>query len=309
MSHSFKLLSLPIELRHTIKDFIAPFDLRTHVCFYLSHPDCAALYGSKHQEDDFWKFICWHNGLGKLPDDEYTLISDWREVAMDCIRADGFCTHPECGESILEYNRRRMQKAAKYVEPFKPYPVDENTDWKVNCHPHYIFGHIGFLDSEEVQGCPPVELDAHLRLAATPEPAAANDTDKDSHEGYHLEDHPLVARSFATLTPVSSLSLINVCGLGSSSQAIDRSLTLTRVVTVLDVLQILQNGLDVPLDRTDIDEYLDYHDHCIEEKKLSPEELSDTLSCTRDILSICPIEHLEHEANLHTGPALAFDQY
>ena len=98
---------LPIELRFMIKDAIAHDDLRTHVCFYLSHPDVAELYGGSEDQDEFWKRLCWNCGIGLLPGEDAQEEVSWRTIAVDCIQRDGFCMHEDCGEYVLEYNRKR----------------------------------------------------------------------------------------------------------------------------------------------------------------------------------------------------------
>ena len=97
---------LPIELRFMIKDAIAHDDLRTHVCFYLSHPDVAELYGGSEDQDEFWKRLCWNCGIGLLPGEDAQEEVSWRTIAVDCIQRDGFCMHEDCGEYVLEYNRK-----------------------------------------------------------------------------------------------------------------------------------------------------------------------------------------------------------
>ncbi|KAI0741821.1 hypothetical protein C8Q80DRAFT_159767 [Daedaleopsis nitida] len=42
--------------------------------------------------------------------------TSWRYIALVCIRVDGFCTPSQCGESLLENNRQRMQVAAAHVK-------------------------------------------------------------------------------------------------------------------------------------------------------------------------------------------------
>ena len=100
-------LDLPAELGLMIKNAIPASDLRTHVCFYLSSPHCAILYDSDPDPDDFWMRACWSCGIGAL-DVEFIMQRSWRDIAFECIQADGFCTHPQCGESLLEYNRQSL---------------------------------------------------------------------------------------------------------------------------------------------------------------------------------------------------------
>ena len=94
---------LPIEILLLIKRSIHPSDLRTHVCYYLSSPKIALLYDSAKEGDAFWELACWYCGLGVVPSDEESGKS-WKDVAIDCIKHDGFCTIPWCGENRLRQN-------------------------------------------------------------------------------------------------------------------------------------------------------------------------------------------------------------
>ena len=95
---------LPIEILLLIKHSIHPSDLRTHVCYYLSSPKIALLYDSGKEGDAFWELACWQCGIGMLPSDEESDKS-WKDIAIDCIKRDGFCTSPSCGENLLCLNR------------------------------------------------------------------------------------------------------------------------------------------------------------------------------------------------------------
>lgn len=98
--------SFPTEIFLAIKHAIHPYDLRTHVCFYLSSREIAGLYDVEQDPDGFWELACWHCGLGMLPSDEESR-RPWKDVAIECIKRDGFCTLPWCGESMLCFNRER----------------------------------------------------------------------------------------------------------------------------------------------------------------------------------------------------------
>ena len=97
------LKGFPPEIHLIIKSLIPATDLRTHVCLYLSSPDCAALYDSEADPDLFWQRACWECGIGRLPDEDSEMLN-WKDVAINSILQDGFCSHPQCGESLLEYN-------------------------------------------------------------------------------------------------------------------------------------------------------------------------------------------------------------
>ena len=90
------------------KDWINLVDLRTHVCFYLAHPGCSALYDGTMGHEQFWRRLCWSCGLGQLPDEWNVSDDDWHDIAIECAGRDGFCTLAHCGESLLEYNRMFM---------------------------------------------------------------------------------------------------------------------------------------------------------------------------------------------------------
>ena len=97
-------LDLPPELQLLINDFILPTDLRTHVCFFLSDPRCISFYSSRPDSERFWSVLCWNDGLGQLADGMETQAT-WCDIAVSVISRDGFCTHPQCGEALLDHNR------------------------------------------------------------------------------------------------------------------------------------------------------------------------------------------------------------
>ncbi len=96
-------LILPTELLLDIRDRFGEWDLRTHVCYYLSHPSIAAIYETAEDPDAFWALICWHCGIGSLPTERQIR---WKDVALRSIISDGFCKHPQCGEALLESNSK-----------------------------------------------------------------------------------------------------------------------------------------------------------------------------------------------------------
>lgn len=98
-------LPLPLELFLAFKDSIPFADLRTHVCFYKAHPHIAALYDGGEHADRFWQRACWYNGIGALQTDDVYDPQCWRNIAIEVVERDGFCTHPHCGEALIKYNR------------------------------------------------------------------------------------------------------------------------------------------------------------------------------------------------------------
>ena len=88
-----------------IKSNLEPWDLRSIVCLYLADPRlCAALYDWEEDSGQFWKLVCWKNGIGRLPGD-MEVDNVWFKIAVECVKLDGFCKHPYCGERLLRYNR------------------------------------------------------------------------------------------------------------------------------------------------------------------------------------------------------------
>lgn len=90
---------LPPELLLIIKEYIPQSDLRTHVCFYSTCRTTASLYGDSGEQAAFWRRSCALAGIGWLRSD-----SSWKEIAFETIARDGFCSHPQCGGALLEWN-------------------------------------------------------------------------------------------------------------------------------------------------------------------------------------------------------------
>lgn len=100
---SYGFGGLPVELVAMIKSYIPPTDLRTHVCFYYTCRMSASMYGTSEEEEAFWKRCCALCGIGMTPQDvemQYT----WKQVAVECVEMDGFCSHPGCGSVLLDWN-------------------------------------------------------------------------------------------------------------------------------------------------------------------------------------------------------------
>ncbi|KAI0075380.1 hypothetical protein K474DRAFT_1408365 [Panus rudis PR-1116 ss-1] len=115
------LQKLPPEIRLMIKDSIPLTDLRTHVSFYKTSPQFSALYGADEgRQRAFWASACLAVGIGGPPilGDHGRRMGDmcmgemdwdWRLIAFTCIEVDGWCTHPQCGVSRLEWNAKQIQ--------------------------------------------------------------------------------------------------------------------------------------------------------------------------------------------------------
>ncbi|EIW59763.1 uncharacterized protein TRAVEDRAFT_28782, partial [Trametes versicolor FP-101664 SS1] len=115
----------PLEIFLVIKATIPLGDIRTHVCFYKTHPRIAAIYDSEKNDEFFWRRVCWHSGIGALDKDDLEDPHCWRGIALELVEKEGFCKHPRCGEGLLKYNSRRMEDVAGWLKPLAVF-----SDWK-----------------------------------------------------------------------------------------------------------------------------------------------------------------------------------
>ncbi|KAI0798641.1 hypothetical protein BC629DRAFT_1501471 [Irpex lacteus] len=106
MSEFISEAKLPVELLLLVKEHILLSDLRTHVCFYNTCRTIAAFYGDNSQQNAFWRRACALSGIGWLRGD-----SSWKEIALETIAKDGFCTHPHCGATLLGWNAAYVERA------------------------------------------------------------------------------------------------------------------------------------------------------------------------------------------------------
>ncbi|KAI0358199.1 hypothetical protein OH77DRAFT_1251175 [Trametes cingulata] len=206
-------LPLPAEIFLAFRSEIPLSDIRTHVCFYKTHPRIAALYDAEEKSEVFWRLVCWHSGITALCTDSPMFPPFWRKIAMEVVEKDGFCKHPQCGEGLLEYNRQRMEHAEKHVQPPSVYTFSKpkagsTTVANGGSRPeqlavHHALSHITF-SRHRSSPYTRAGQDALLRSAAHEESA---------YDGsVVLADHPLIQRSFATDVPVSGLSLLRLAG-------------------------------------------------------------------------------------------------
>ncbi|KAI0351371.1 hypothetical protein OH77DRAFT_1411333 [Trametes cingulata] len=223
------ILQLPLEILLEIKACVPLSDLRTHVCLYNTHPSIAALYDSDKDADRFWELCCWNCGIGAIWDDLDNGKPRWKNIALDTIARDGFCTHPQCGESLLDYNRQRMQQVLnKHKEPIKPPVAWKNKEGRiipVSLHRVLLAFQFGPSDDQasDMLG------DCYLRADAS--------TQRPYEGSLLLRDHPLVYRSYATDLPVKKIRLgpfddFEVPGYNTTADGVS-------AVTVHDVLYYL----------------------------------------------------------------------
>ncbi|PIL24805.1 hypothetical protein GSI_12691 [Ganoderma sinense ZZ0214-1] len=317
-SHATTFLHLPVELRRMIKDSVDPSDLRTHVCLYLAHSSCSALYHDSLGQKRFWRRLCWNCGIGQLPDedDEFLDDDDWRQIALECVHRCGFnCTLPHCGESLLEYNRMRMRENGRFVGLFTPLRVYEDyraDDGKARFDIHPALYHVDFCATKESPGFfpHPVEHDAHFRWHPNPptKAEARGLINVDPKKRAYVGQHPLAARSFATATPVSNVALFKFVGSGTITD-----IDLDRAVTVFDVLSAIHKDLDTDLSVRDVRSHLGFgfsgHLQCVAQEKWGVEEAFDNLQSARDVLRLCPIKEMTVEELTDDGPAVFFELY
>ncbi|TFK91009.1 hypothetical protein K466DRAFT_596508 [Polyporus arcularius HHB13444] len=323
----FKYLQLPAEVRLMIKENIPDWDLRTHAALYLASPVTASLYDNT--PDEFWKLVCWNSGIGLFPweankpDEEIC----WRDIALDCIRRDGFCKHPICGGRLLSYNREQMVHAEStgLIRPYEPACIRVNdepdSDAKPKLTAHNIFEWIGFRPSTEVKDREfRLEYDAHLLPTAASQterllshwdesgyddelPLINDPMDVDARE--YLARHPLAARSFATSIPVESISFcyVNDYDLKDQHWEPDHGET----VTVTDVLGILQRELRHELDRDELETFARNHRQCLYEHGWGAYLTLRRMRTLRDTFSFCRLSLLPHICNEEeVGPAFDF---
>ncbi|KAI0332708.1 hypothetical protein GY45DRAFT_1368939 [Cubamyces sp. BRFM 1775] len=280
---------LPNELLLIIKQHIDPFDLRTHVCYYLSSPRVSALYDSELNPDAFWALACWNCGIGAgLNASEETGDFTWKDIAIDCIIRDGFCEHPQCGEMLLEYNRRRMRYAAGDVKPLEP------LRGKIAMQMPILEGHILFKQIEFKcwRNQEPVERDAHLRAPGAPARRPECEENRQFHDDYpglYFEQHPLAARSFATSFPVVNIDFCRV----ADTQPKNHIMQQERAIIILDILKVIHAELDEPLTVTDLCDHLGHHYNCVLDNPWDFRKALGMMRTIRSLLTICPILDLE----------------
>ncbi|KAI0640290.1 hypothetical protein C8Q77DRAFT_124679 [Trametes polyzona] len=229
-------LHLPPELFLLFKTAIPVSDLRTHVCFYSAHPRLAALYDGEACPDNLWREACWLSGIGTLDEDDLSDPHCWRTIAKEVVERDGFCTHPQCGEALLEYNRQRMSHRADVTNlaafPFvrRHAGVGEKSP-HIKTTMHRVLSHIDFCDNPDGNRA----QDGTMLRAA--------DEDRAYTGSVLLRDHPLIMRSYATDVVGRALCVRAVGG------HLVRAGKLTRKpgVTVLDVAAAIHYDLDTPL--------------------------------------------------------------
>ncbi|KAI0741796.1 hypothetical protein C8Q80DRAFT_157891 [Daedaleopsis nitida] len=225
---------LPPEILLAIRSFIPVSALRDHVCFYNASPRMAALYDSEPDPDLLWRRSCWYCGIGYSSDidGDPRRTAFWRTLALGLIQRDGFCSHPQCGEALLEYNRQRMQHALGFIPPLsikQAWSIEELDHEQVGSA-HRVLAQIIYPDNASLKASSALDETYAQSLSSPHRHAPWDDT-------IILADHPLLWRSFASEVPVDKMLL----GLGDG-------MIHTRVpasnpcgVTVLDVVSAIHN--------------------------------------------------------------------
>ncbi|KAL6300624.1 hypothetical protein BKA93DRAFT_828929 [Sparassis latifolia] len=219
----------PTELFLMVKEYIPHSDVRTHACFYSTHPRIAAIYDANAEDQDlFWRHALWLSGIGLLDGEDPEKVQ-WKKLALGIVDRDGFCTNPRCGGALLEQNAEDMRKCMEHAErpfaPFAAYPADAPVALPLLTNAFLA------IDAEFV-GTKPSEL---VRIPTGQSTSAGKPIYTP------LRAHPIASRSFATFPPIQQMWFNPYVGqkLGPASRRYG--------VTVRDVLETINEGLDEPL--------------------------------------------------------------
>ncbi|KAI0367597.1 hypothetical protein BV20DRAFT_551109 [Pilatotrama ljubarskyi] len=299
---------LPLELFLAIKSCIPVSDIRPHVCFYKAHPRIAALYDSEEDADELWRRVCWHSGIGALEEDDLEAEHCWRDIALEVIDRDGFCTHPQCGQGLLEYNAQRIARAQNYIRPLTVF-----SDWKEDDSSD-VDSFMSVDSENEEEKNPPVNMHRVLLRTAFRTSSSGGygmcddaqlrpltDTERAYKGRVLLSDHPLIERSFATDVPTSIVILGEIARYEFHDAGI---LQRDTGITVSDVMQIIWQQLDEP--------FIEY------ERKYIARELWDRglpdgwteedayqrFECLRDVLAVCRITEFYYDGTVVDGGPL-----
>ncbi|KAL4248764.1 hypothetical protein ABKN59_007165 [Abortiporus biennis] len=195
--------SFPNEILLLIKENIPISDLRTHVCYYHTCRTIAAFYGDESQQAAFWRKSFLHAGLG------YTgLASSYKDLAFECIARDGFCSHPDCGGALLDWNARQVEKAM-IATGWDP----EGDPWDTH-----------LLDSWAVSLTKSLYHYQHMILPI---------------HRRTISEHPIVRHSIATFPALNRLNIEY-----DAEDPIVEEVFRPGGVTVHDVVRVIRKGLD-----------------------------------------------------------------
>ncbi|KAH8102033.1 hypothetical protein BXZ70DRAFT_48238 [Cristinia sonorae] len=221
----------PVELWFVIKGFIAEPDLPTHACLYaVSTPFVEFLYGTPDEQQEYWRNMCFQNGLGLLPGEDAETV-DWTEIAMECMR-DAFCGREGCGEKRLRKNASGMSYLGVHV-----------TSWQGNT-------------GTDVDPTRPA-MNGVLRYLGFPQPKRDRGVIQDwdlttlIDADYNIFSHPITRRSFVCLPPVQVLQLwplrdelrnVNGATVGDlqavmEREGLDRLLTIEKLGNLLEEVE------------------------------------------------------------------------
>ncbi|CDO68820.1 hypothetical protein BN946_scf184805.g29 [Trametes cinnabarina] len=298
----------PLEIFLNIKNCIALSDIRTHVCFYRTHPDIAALYDREEHPDRLWKRICWYSGIGALGKDDLDDPHCWRDIAIEVIEQDGFCKHPQCGSSLLAYSSRRMAGATKFVKPLTAYSGwrDEDPLWDMNedVDSDGLFKRSPSLVMHRVMtriGFRPHSSDMYYGLREDAQLRSHTEAEENYKGSVFLKAHPLLLRSFATNVPTARLRLSDV---GPSVRTLKHAkIRRSSGVTVFDVIKAIYLELDKKLDLYDKDSLIT---HGLGLGGFLPQSwdddtVYDEVDTLRDVLAVCYFEEMSFDGTVTDG--------
>ncbi|KAI0741310.1 hypothetical protein C8Q80DRAFT_1273775 [Daedaleopsis nitida] len=297
-------LPFPLEIYLLVKDHISEDDLRTHVCYHESDPRIAALYDSDPQGDTFWEILCWKCGIGAMRKETHSAVYlahpwFWRDLAVDLIHCDGFCTYPGCGEALLKYNRARMRQAQRVIRPLSVLRCDEDQ----TCHHsrlgmHRALTEISFVDENLWKRNKRAGM---LQQAFLRQPNLENAWTEDAEQdmpdfAITLEAHPLITRSYATSIPVDYLELGLIQGYRMPKNLVENG----QGIVVRDVVRVFFENLNCYLTVAEAAEFVeDHEDHF--PTSWTPSDVFRKLRMLRGMLSICPVTEFYDEGIMERG--------
>ncbi|CAL1705921.1 unnamed protein product [Somion occarium] len=247
---------LPLELLMIVKESIPISDLRTHVCFYNTCRAFASWYGSTGEQADFWRRSCLLAGLTFTGRD-----SSYKDIAFECISQDGFCSHPSCGGSQLEWNAKQVAIAMQCKGGWDPEEAPwhsatwDNESGFPTPKPNRIFAHLAFRKSRRT-GSNKLD-DVFLR----------NDAANIPYDKRALRYHPIAWRSIATFPGLVAMKLSYP---GEAGRVINEATDYvsmkakTTPLNVLSVVDSIRRGLDDGLEVSQLCELLDGCFACVQ---------------------------------------------
>jgi len=251
LNHSRRL---PNELLLLVKEHIPVSDLRTHVCYYHTCRTVTAFYGDESQQADFWRRSCLLAGLNFVGTD-----SSYKDIAFECIIKDGFCAHPACGGSLLDWNAREIEIA---MERYSWDPEDGP------CDAHYSEEELSLEEQEAFPSLSTNRIFSHIAFNKERHhnfPTGYTFLRCNNPDGFRLpphkrmlRDHPIASRSLAAFPSTTRMTV----RYPNSEQFVAEMLHNPNGIRVMDVVHHLQINLDNDITVRELNGFL--NDGCFE---------------------------------------------